>query len=223
MRTATSSKPFDRTAHAPTHLATESGQVMRTWPLEAVVAPRATTSQAPTSPRVPSTAKDGLAWHESAMICASCSEARCSTSRPCPHTALPRPVQGPSRLYALGMPRHASMHRASAATPQRKRQWRAHANADERAGRTVAPEPLAGPEGGALGPQDDLWIHTGLVLLLGGLMPSLVGTQFLDEVPPLASFCPVSCVLHFCLRCKAPQPPSKAVSWRYKYAYSQAR
>ena len=157
------------------------------------------------------------------MICAPSSEAWCSTSRACPHTASPRPVQGLSRLYAARMPHHASMHRASAAAPHRKRQWRAHANADERAGQTVAPEPLAGPEGAALGPQDDLWIHTGLVLLLGGLMPSLVGTQFLDEVPPLASFCPYPCVLHFCLLCKAPHANSKAVSWCHKHAYSQAR
>ena len=119
------------------------------------------------------------------MIYAPSNEAWCSTSRACPHTAPPRPVQGLSRLYAAGMPHHANMLRASAAMPHRKRQWRAQANADERAGQTVAPEPLAGPEGAALGPQDDLWIHTGLVLLLGGLMPSLVGTQFLDEVHPL--------------------------------------
>ena len=157
------------------------------------------------------------------MIRAPSSEARCSTSRASPHTASPCPVQGLSRLSAAGMPHHASMPRVNAATPHRKRQYRAHANADERAGQTVAPEPFAGPEGAALGPQDDLWIHTGLVLLLGGLMPSLVGTQFLDEVPPLASFCTVPCVLYFCLRCKAPQPNSKAVSWCHKRAYSQAR
>ena len=157
------------------------------------------------------------------MIRAPSSEAWCSTSRACPHAAPPRTVQGLSRLYAAGMPHHASMLRANAATPHRKRQWRAHANADERAGQTVAPEPLAVPEGPALGPQDDLWIHTGLVLLLGGLLPSLVGTQFLDEVLPLASFCPVPCVLHSCLRRKVPQPSSKAVSWCHKHAYSQAR
>ena len=86
------------------------------------------------------------------------------------------------------MHRHASVPRANAPAPHSRRHWRAPANTDERAGRTVQPEPLAGPEVDALGPQDDLWIHTGLVLLLGGLVPSLVGTQFLDEVRPLCHF-----------------------------------
>ena len=138
------------------------------------------------------------------MIHAPSSEAWCSSSRACSHTAPPRPVRGLSRLCTSGMPHHASVSRANAPPPVRRRKWRANANGDERAGRTVAPEPLAGPEGGAAGPQDDLWIHTGLVLLLGGLMPSLVGTQFLDEARPLAS----SVLLHmrlsfpFVARCR---------------------
>lgn len=55
----------------------------------------------------------------------------------------------------------------------------AHAGSGERPGRVLDPEPLTQS---AEEPQDDLWIHTGLVLLLGGLVPSLVGTRFVDEV-----------------------------------------
>ncbi len=80
--------------------------------------------------------------------------------------------------------------KASARTTHGRRGWdarqAAQAGSGERPGRVLDPEPLAR---GAEEPQDDLWIHTGLVLLLGGLVPSLVGTRFVDEVRRAVLLC----------------------------------
>lgn len=69
-----------------------------------------------------------------------------------------------------------------------RRQWQLSANTGRGAGRTLNSEPIAEPVSNVQEPKDDLWIHTGLVLLVGGLVPSLIGTHFLKEV------CAVSCL-----------------------------